>query len=577
MNEKSIHKPQNQESKEMIPDAVLENQEAPEFVLEEQDIPPDATLDTPELPSEENPGAPEAARESATPGSTPAKLLKQLETLQDPEAKLRCILSFMEASLVHQGAPQFKNFWGARSLCTPLFKEALSAAARNALWVQYLELSKEARRVKNLLDEQSAYAVEQIEMAIQAVEAELAQLDTEEGLIKNFEVFSRFLESERPFYSKIQGEIDLLNRCAARINALRKELMQTEMRIRKKNELFQRLSKLGDRVFPRRKERIVEVSQHFVDDVERFITNNFDAQAAREPFFALREEIKDLQSMAKQLTLNTQAFTKARVRLSECWDKVKKLDQERRQVRAQERQASQEIIDGITQQMDAVSQQFESGELSLEAANEACQKIAADLRNTRLYREEMKIVRQHFDTVQRPIIEKLREIEEAHEAKAREVLLQKQHRLEELKNEIAALCANAPAMDEETLTKTRDELVEKMAAASLSKNDRQVCELLFKPLREMITEKREQRLMSLPEDMRHALEQLREVLKQRKERRQEAKEQLEALRRVAGGSGLDFERAMEYTAQLQTEKERVEKLNQGIREIEQKISELEQS
>lgn len=70
------------------------------------------------------------------------------------------------------------------------------------------------------------------------------------------------------------------------------------------------------------------------------------------------------------------------------------------------------------------------------------------------------------------------------------------------------------------------------------------------------------------------MQQLKEVLKQRKERRQGIKAQIDALRKSSGVSGLDFEQAMNFNAQVEAEKERLEKINQGILEIEQKIAQL---
>lgn len=64
-------------------------------------------------------------------------------------------------------------------------------------------------------------------------------------------------------------------------------------------------------------------------------------------------------------------------------------------------------------------------------------------------------------------------------------------------------------------------------------------------------------------------------MQQRKERRQEIKQQLEIYRKALGGSNLDFEKAMHYQELVQQEKERLDKANAAIEEIEQKIAELE--
>jgi hypothetical protein len=64
-------------------------------------------------------------------------------------------------------------------------------------------------------------------------------------------------------------------------------------------------------------------------------------------------------------------------------------------------------------------------------------------------------------------------------------------------------------------------------------------------------------------------------LQQRKDRRQEIKTQLEVYRKALGGSSLDFEKAMHYQELVEQERERLEKANSAIEEIEHKISELE--
>ena len=60
-------------------------------------------------------------------------------------------------------------------------------------------------------------------------------------------------------------------------------------------------------------------------------------------------------------------------------------------------------------------------------------------------------------------------------------------------------------------------------------------------------------------------------------RRQEIKNQLEIFRKTLGGSNLDFEKAMAIHEQIDFEKERLEKANASVLEVEQKISEIEEN
>jgi predicted rRNA methylase YqxC with S4 and FtsJ domains len=79
----------------------------------------------------------------------------------------------------------------------------------------------------------------------------------------------------------------------------------------------------------------------------------------------------------------------------------------------------------------------------------------------------------------------------------------------------------------------------------------------------------------LSEDDRQLLQQLKEILKEKKELRAEIKNQLEVYRKAVHKSGLDIEQSLSYNAQIAAENERLDKINQGIREIESKIDEIE--
>jgi hypothetical protein len=82
-------------------------------------------------------------------------------------------------------------------------------------------------------------------------------------------------------------------------------------------------------------------------------------------------------------------------------------------------------------------------------------------------------------------------------------------------------------------------------------------------------------LLSLSEDDLKALDALKEVLDERKARRQEIKNQLEQYRKLLGGSGFDFEKAMMYREMIEAEKATLEKINASIDEIEEKIDRIE--
>jgi len=552
-----------------------------EQTQESQDeyINPEESLSIEESP--ENPDANPQDEDShkkkeRSPSQYLEPFLSELAQLSDAEAKLQKTIDFMQSSLSQHGIPHFKSFWEARNICVELFKENINPISRAALWTKYSELSKEARRLKEILDEQSAFAVEQIEIAIQALESDI--INFEENLEKISLVEYppvRALESKKSFYQNIQRQLNLLNSQASRINALRKELIRTEMRVRQKNKFFQRLSAAGDKVFPLRKDLIKEVSQQFIADVDAFIGSNFSEENIQDSLFYLREEIKALQSIAKVLTLNTHSFTHTRMRLSECWDKIKGFEKERKKHRAQQKVVFRHNVDLILEKIQEVRQAFEANELSTDDGQKKLSEINGSMRDVELGRDELKFLRDEIHKVRQPIMDKIKAEEQQRldQEEARELL--KKQKFLELKESLEALFKAAEQYDADQLIAERDNLIGRINAASLTKLEKQEFERLLKPLKDVISEKKEQAWMKLPDDDRLAIQQLREILKQRKERRQEVKNQIELSRKSSGSSSFDIAQAMNFNAQMNIEKERLEKINQGIKEIEQKIAELE--
>lgn len=506
------------------------------------------------------------------------KFLADLALRTEPDAKLQFTIEFMETSLAQTGTPHFKSFWEARAVCLELFKDNISPPLRATLWIKYNELSKEARRLKEILDEQSAFAVEQIEMAIKALEEDIVSF--EQHLQKmspvEFSVSNKIMIKRVPYYQKLQNELNLLNTQASRINGLRKELIRTEMRVRQKNKFFQRLSAAGDKVFPRRKDLIKDVSQSFIADVDEFINENFKNDN-HESLFSLREEIKALQNMAKILTLNTHSFTHTRMRLSDCWDKIKGEEKERKKERAQQKVFYRQNVDEAMKKLQAFNEAFKANQLTINEANKQLDEIFAYIRGLELGRDEQRFLREELNHARRPIIEKIQAAENERHYQENEKERIRREAIQQMKSRVEELLKDLASFDVETLTAEREALLEKMSSIALSKVEKLDVERQLKRLRDMISEKKESSLLSLSDDDRQSLIQLKEILEQRKIRRQEIKKQIEIIRKSSGASGLDFVQAMNYNAQLAEEKEGLEKITQSIKEIEKKIAELSRS
>ena len=521
---------------------------------------------------------PDAALEMKEEASKGAKellhaLLAEIGPMPEAEQKLQKVIEFMELTLAQKGTPHFKSFWEARNICTDLFKQNISPSVKQSLWNKYSELSKEARRLREILDEQSAFAAEQIELAIQALENELGATPSFEGQWP--EAGSQTLEPKWPFYQSCQQELNFLNAHASRITALRKELIRTNMRIRTKNKFFQRLSAAGDKVFPRRKDLIKDISQSFIEDIEKFVVDNFTSDINAESLFNLREEIKALQGTAKILTLNTHAFNHTRLRLSECWDKVKSEEKERKKVRTQQKAAYKQNYDEIQAMITQASASFAADELTVDELKSKIDQIVQSMRQVELGHDELKSLRHDISSLRKALEEKIQADEQKRQSMEDEKERQRRKIQDDILNEIDQLISNADSLDMDSLIAQKGLLQDKISEAAIAKREKQDLEKKLKPLQDIISDKKEKAILSLSEDDRQALNQLKDLLKEKKERRQEIKEQIESLRKKSkGSSGMDFEQAMQSSHKLEDERSNLEKINRSIQEMEDKIEEL---
>lgn len=500
--------------------------------------------------------------------------LKELEEQDSPEKKIASILQFMESSLSQGGTPSFKNFWEARKLCLSLFKEEnLSYAVRSHLWSKYVELSNEAHRLKEVLDEQSAFAVEQIKLAIEALENDLEKMSDplSHAPEVQFNPSPNFIEENEGAYIDIQRELSLLNAFAARINALRKELIKTDMRIRFKNTFFQKLSLAGDKVFPRRKELIKEISRQFMSDVEHFIEENFSSLQFSQPIYALRDEIKALQSMAKILTLNTQAFNQTRMKLSECWDKIKKVEKDRKKERAKVQASFKENVALIEPKLKELEEKYANQELNDSQVDSSIKEVQDLMRSVKLGRDDVKMLKDRLHKIRSQQAEKASAEEKMRLEEQKKIEAERKEAFEKVFEELETLVKDVEEIGLEKALSQRDQLSGEFIKLSLTKWEKHDVERLFKGLEDKFSK---MKVENLSTDDREAYNQLQTFLNECKERRKEIRQQIEDYRKAGGSSGLDFEQALKQSELLENEKERLAAVDAEIEDIEKRIKGL---
>lgn len=515
----------------------------------------------------------EEMEKTMTTNSLWESLLKEIEPIKETEVKLQKVIECMRLSLSQVGSPNFRCFWEARKLCLDLFKEPISPAIRSILWAQYIELSQEAYRLKEILDEQSAFAMEQIDIAISGIEKGVEtiseQIETAD-ISLNDECAS--LRRNLTTYQNIQKELNILNAQASQVNALRKELIRTQMRIKQKNKFFKRLSSIGDKIFPRRKELIKTVSDLFIADIEAFNKQYFTGEYVEGSLFSLREEIKGLQNGAKLLTLNSHAFAQSRTMLSACWDKLKGEEKERKKEKLAYYEEFKKNMEEILVPIKALAEEIKTEAISHPEAEKKIDALLRLMKDTKLGPDEVRTLKLELSIASAPIQERKKEEEEKRREAEREIERKKLEVLENIKQKIETLKANNG--DPKALINEVEVLESEINETSLRDHDKKKFLKMLTPIRDGAIEKIEEQVLEGSADTRDTLNQLRQVLEQRKERRFKVKEQLDTLRKASGSSGLDFEKSLKLNEQIAIEKERLEKMDAGIEEINGKITAL---
>lgn len=502
--------------------------------------------------------------------------VKELQSLPSIESNLSKHIEQMESSLAQSGNPDFKTFWDSRKECLDLLKENLSPVMKALYWSKYRDLTKEAKRLKDILEEQSAFAVEQIEIAIKAIENEINEmgLKIEKIPYTPLPKSLKALKNNLNLYDEKQKELNFFNTQAAHVNALRKELIKTDMRIRQKNKFFQRLSAIGDLVFPRRKALIAEISDLFTADVKGFIKANLSGVSTEKSLQPLRDEIKNLQAVAKTMTLNTQSFSETRLKLSECWDKIRAVEKERKKEQAEEYLIYQKNAGDVREKIQEFLAIINEKKLLPNEAQNKFEEINQFMRSKQLGREDIQVLKSELAQVYIPLKNKL--IDE--EKKRKEIELEKE---EFRQTEIKALEERCHSLEEKLKDLEKRELSEAIAsinqdmkALALSEMEQTRFSRLLAFAYDALEEFAASEVLVLPDNDPQKIPLLENILKKETIRRNSIKEQMEKYRKACGGSGLDFEQSLYYNDLFNKEKNRLEKLAYNLTKLEMAIAKL---
>jgi hypothetical protein len=489
------------------------------------------------------------------------KLKASLES-SDSQTRAKTYLEFMKAQLDPHHV-NFRDFWLARKECALSFRPIADIQLKASFLEQLQALCTEAKGLKNLLEEQSQFAIEQIDLAIDGLEKELEMISLSQDIHWQPTYYPRMGRFDDLFYAQRQGLLNWLNGFSSRISAFRKELIKTDMRVRSKNKLFSRLSDVGDKVFPQRKELIREVSEQFLKDVEEFSYEIMNAPNLH--VLSSKDEVKVWQNLAKELTLNTHAFKKTRELLSGGWERLKKLDKEFQAQRNLLKNERKEKFQVYTLQIEEIKK--------LQAANQIPEKVLVSRldelfkksKKEHLGRDDQETLKGLIDELKKPIFER-EQLERAQEFAKRQ---ENQRQREQVMISFEAKFRQNIEAGQLELKEMKQDLESLHERVNLRSDERHRFESMLQSRREENFDERMQELMLKANDVQQS--EAEEILRDLFDCRVELRQQLDIHKRHAGASGLDFQKAIELNDRITRERERIGQLDESIKKVQNRL------
>ncbi|MFZ4098833.1 MAG: hypothetical protein ACOYKZ_00700 [Chlamydiia bacterium] len=525
-----------------------------------------------ETPTQEAPHQTAAeAKPEAPPSEAVQKLTEQLTQLSVEAERVTLALQFMKEALANQPRPRFKDFWDARRALMILIKpEGQELAAE--VTEQLQAISQEARKLKAALDEKATAAMAQMEAAVQAIEVDVHHLAEAIRAVPEITQWPSALAARQAEYTTAQREAAVLSQLAHRMTLLRKEVLSADMRIRHKNQLLARLSTAGDKVYPRRKELITRLSQWFEADVQAFMEAFFKGDQVQGMLNAHREEIKALQQIAKQLSLNATAFNRTRLQLGEAWERVKSADLERKRARQEKMavhaQANQEVLDKVVA-LEAKAKEQMEGQAGAEAEVEKLKVGAlAALRQADLPREQIKSFKDRIFAAVKPLEQKEQDVRDE---KKRVVRAQE----DAYRQRVRAIEAQLDALEPTAAKLGLEELQSQIGAIQQAMEQQALLMVDQEGLRRRMMALGDIALLARAGEARDA-EALNLLIQEVKKRRQTLRQSVDELRKSRGGSALDVTRGLQAEAELAAEKGRLDQINHLLYELESKVYAMQQ-
>lgn len=505
----------------------------------------------------------------------PDHFQKTLETLQNPIERVRLCIAVMRQSLSKPNYPAFFPFWEAKKCALESFKEIFTPVVRSALWGEYIELTKEARNLNDILQEQNIFSIEQLTLATQSLEKDLEEETDKISLMARI-IFPKdgyTLKEREKIYNHNQLQLNFIHAIASRIQIIRRELIAIPIAIKYKGKLLQQLSRLGDRVFPRKKQMIQEMSTLFYEDVQRFTNTYFQIsdntrKEKLPPLYLLKEEIKAFQKMAKVFSISSEYFFSTRKLLSECFERIKQKEKQRRLSYQEQKQKSQLEFESIYQEIQDFGKWIATESFSEKIYLEKLKELYGNINKVSFVHEQLRILRGELEKQKQ-----LAEDKHLQNIQTDSSLSQRQKTSDFFDQYNTALEKSGELSLQELLDLQRN--IDKQSVNIVFDIEREIeYQALQIDLQVIILEKQGEISWKITDSIKKR-QSLTDHLHEIFTCKEGIKLQLEQLRRLNSSSGLNFQQALLCRDCIQNARDHLEKINASIEKLEEYLLELQ--
>lgn len=323
--------------------------------------------------------------------------VKELSLLKHSDEKIDKMIEYIKIQLTHGEIQPLSRFWGMRKFCLDQFKEPIPINKKLKLWEDYCLAFEDILKLKQNLDQKMSQEKELIETSVTMIEQELAQIGS---LIEKEESVElpkclQTAENEQ-FYNQHQKQLNVYTTYAKRLNALKNEFLDLNLSFKQKEDALAKIHSLADQVFPKKRDLLNQISKKYIEDIRSFIKTHFNSSHSNKvPAFNLKDQIKNLQSFAKVISLNVDAFSKTRQWLSECWDKVKEYEKQQKKIKEEKKLALDEKHEDLQKKLDGLKS--EKNQIKQDVYNDQIKELSVSIKKSEILKSQKKKLKEQLD------------------------------------------------------------------------------------------------------------------------------------------------------------------------------------